>query len=170
MRTPRRWPALAVGLLAMVLVGGTATASSDPLTGTWHQRDFGSSNIFYFVDAPVGGVFPVVFYDDATGGAVCGDNGPMMWAGFFQKTGANTYEGSFGNVWCPDNGDGVVENPAFSPDGVVITYDPLSDTISGGIGECEGTRQPSITSVAKAIHELEKGTYPAPVPLPAPGC
>ena len=100
---------MAVGLLAMVL-GGSATASGDPLSGTWHQRDAGTSNIFYFIDAPVGGVYPVLFYDDHTGTDICGDNGPMMWTGFLTETSENTFEGSFGSIFCPDNGDGAHES------------------------------------------------------------
>ena len=155
---------MAVGLLAATLLGGSATASGDPLTGTWHQRDFGTSNIFYFIDAPIGGVFPVLFYDDWTGEIICGDNGPMMWAGFLTETSDNVFEGSFGTIWCPDNGDGAHESAFGNHFSVTINYDVASDTISGGIGICDGTRQPSITTVAKAIHELEKGTYPTPSP------
>lgn len=162
MRPRRSWILLTIGLLATVLVGGSAAAGSDPLTGTWHQRDFGTSNIFYFIDAPVGGVYPIVFYDDWTG--VCGDNGPMMWAGFVHETDPDVFEGSFGTYWCPDDGDGSMENPLAlqSRWELTIEYHPLTDTITGGIGGCEGTRQASINTVAKAIHELAKGSYPPP--------
>ena len=162
---------LVLAILATLIIGGAATASGDRLVGTWHQRDNGHSNIFYFVDDPVGGVYPVLYYDDATGDPVCGDNGPMLWAGFVHEIDPNTFEGSFGTIWCPDNGDSVHVDPGgfghvFS---ITIDYDPDTDTISGGPGVCEGTRQPSIDTVAKAIHELEKGKYP-PVVFPAPGC
>ena len=85
--------------------------ASDTLVGTWHQRDAGTSNIFYFVDAAVGGVYPIVLYDDFTSSGICGDNGPMLWAGFVEETASNSFEGSFGTYWCPDNGDGVREDP-----------------------------------------------------------
>jgi hypothetical protein len=123
----------------------------------------GTSNIFYFVDAPIGGVYHVLFYDDWTG--VCDDNGPMLWAGFGVKDG-NTLEGNFGRHWCPNIDDpqqgGIIPVPfEFS-----LTYDPDTDTILGGLGQlCVGTREPHVMTVEKAIHELAKGKYP-PSPLP----
>lgn len=157
--------ALVLGLLGTLFVGGVATAGGDPLVGTWHQRDFGTSNIFYFVDEPVGGVYPILFYDDFTSPVVCGDNGPMLWAGFLTETASNTFEGSFGTYWCPDNGDGVHEDLlGLGVVGVTIFYDPGTDTISGGVGGCVGTRQPHIQTVDKAVHEIDKGKYP-----PSPG-
>lgn len=161
--------ALTAALVAGVVFAGVAAASSDPIVGTWHQRDLGHSNIFYFVDEPVGGVYPVLFYDDATGTAVCGDNGPMLWNGFLHETDANTYEGSFGKVWCPDNGDGVSENDNFNPS-FTINYDPNTDTISGGIGGCVGERQQKLDNPNEAAEEIAEGNYPPPVPLPVPGC
>lgn len=158
---------LVLALVAALLIGGAATASSDPLVGTWHQRDAGTSNIFYFIDAPVGGVYPVLYYDDYTGPNTCGDRGPMMWAGFLTETTENRFEGSFGEVWCPDNGDGPHVGHIGVYFSVAIDYDVATDTISGNVGggiECVGTRQPSINTVEKAIHELEKGVYP-----PSPG-
>jgi hypothetical protein len=164
---------MTVGLLAMALVGGSATASGDPLTGTWHQRDNETSNIFYFIDAPVGGVYPVSFYDDYTGEAVCGDNGPMMWSGFVTESDEpNVFVGSFGTYWCPDFGRGEVleDELGIGAFDIELEYHPESDTISGGIGFCEGTKQPSIRSVEKAIHEIAKGTYPPPDPDAAGSC
>lgn len=160
---------LVLGLLATVFIGGVATAGGDPLVGTWHERDAGTSNIFYFVDDPVGGVFHVLYYDDVTFLTVCGDNGSMLWAGFGEKTGPNTLEGTFGEYWCPDDGDGVkTELLALNPFSFTLTYDPGTDTITG-VGGCVGTRQPHIRTVAKAIAELEKGKYPAsPVPSIGP--
>lgn len=152
---------LVLGLLVTVLIGGAATAGGDPLVGTWHERDGGKSNSFYFVDDPVGEVFHVLYYDDATFITVCDDSGPILWAGFGKKIGPNTLEGTFGEYWCPNNGDGVkTELLALNPFGFTLVYDPDTDTITG-VGTCGGTRQPRITSVAKAIQELEKGKYPS---------
>ena len=78
----RRFPfpaGLVLSLVATLALGGAATAKADPFVGTWHQRDVGTSNIFYFVDSPIGGVYPVLFWDDFTG--VCnqnGNHGPML--------------------------------------------------------------------------------------------
>jgi hypothetical protein len=161
--------ALALALVATLAMGGVVTAKGDPFIGTWHQRDVGTSNIFYFVDEPVGGVFPILFYDDFTG--VCnqnGNHGPMLWSGFGQKTDATHLEGSFGTYWCPDDGFGVSENPLplLERTGWTLVYDPATDTVSGGIGGCVGTRQPAITTVAKAESEIAKGTFPPPNPGP----
>jgi hypothetical protein len=158
---------LTVGFLVTALLGGVAAADSDPLTGTWHQRDNGTSNIFYFIDEPVGGVYPVLFYDDFTGDAVCGDNGPMMWSGFVTETDPNVFSGSFGNYWCPDNGDGVAEHPFGeipSPFSVELEYDPETDTISGGIGTCVGERQEGLDNPNEAAEEIAEGEYPPPDP------
>ena len=158
---------LVLGLLATLVLGGAVTAKGDPFLGTWHQRDGGTSNIFYFIGNPVGGVFPVLFFDDYTG--VCNDpqdHGPMLWAGFAQKTDSAHLAGSFGTYWCPDFGFPIEENPSGLPErtGWTLTYDPATDTISGGIGGCTGTRQSSITTVAKAQLEIAKGTFPPPDP------
>jgi len=143
------------------LAGATAAyASPDPLVGTWHERDAGTSNIFYFVDPPIGGVYHVLYYDDFTGPAVCGDNGPMLWSGFAAKVGPSAISGTFGNYWCPDNGDGVYsELIALAPFPFTLTYDLITDTISG-VGGCVGTRQPGVKTVDRAIQELAKGKYP----------
>jgi hypothetical protein len=167
MRHTRIWTMLTVGFLVTALLGGVAAADSDPLTGTWHQRDNGTSNIFYFIDEPVGGVYPVLFYDDFTGDAVCGDNGPMMWSGFVTETDPNVFSGSFGNYWCPDNGDGVAEHPFGeipSPFSVELEYDPETDTISGGIGTCVGERQEGLDNPNEAAEEIAEGEYPPPDP------
>ena len=73
----RVWAAAVLAVLAVfgVAMGGVASADGDPLVGTWHERDEGTSNIFWFIDEPVDGVFPVTYYDDWTG--VCDNNGPM---------------------------------------------------------------------------------------------
>ena len=168
----RRFPfpaGLVLSLVATLALGGAATAKADPFVGTWHQRDVGTSNIFYFVDSPIGGVYPVLFWDDFTG--VCnqnGNHGPMLWTGFAQKTDATHLAGSFGTYWCPDDGFGISENPLPLPERTewALVYDPATDTVSGGIGECVGTRQPSITTVAKAELEIAKGTFPPPNPGP----
>lgn len=160
---------LAIGLLATVVVGGAVSASSDPLVGTWHERDLGTSNIFYFIDEPIGGVYHVLYYDDYTSVPVCGDGGPMLWAGFGSKTETNTLVGSFGNYWCPDNGDGVFERPWTDVDSMIpftLTYDPATDTITG-VGQCVGTRQPYKT-VAKAMNALAKGKFPPELPYYEP--
>jgi len=152
--------ALFLCLAILLLIVVPASARGDPLVGTWHERDFGTSNIFYFVDAPVGGVYHVLYYDDHTSDAVCGDNGPMLWTGFGQKVDPNTLEGTFGNYWCPDNGDGVqTELLPLSPFSFTLAHDPDTDTITG-VGGCVGTRQPSINTLEKAIKELAKGKYP----------
>lgn len=167
MRRTRTWATLTIGLLAMVLIGGAAAADSDPLSGTWHQRDNGTSNIFYFIDEPVGGVYPVLFYDDFTGDVVCGDNGPMMWSGFVTETEANVFSGSFGNYWCPDNGDGVAEHPfdgISSPISIERVFHPGTDTISGGIGPCMGERQERLDNPNEATEEISEGEYPPPDP------
>ena len=156
---------LGISLVSMAFIGGSAVASGDPFAGTWHERDAGTSNIFYFVDEPVGGVYHVLYYDDYTGDPVCGDNGPMLWSGFAavpDPGDPNTIEGTFGNYWCPDNGDGeVLQNPFGLPSEIAfgLAYDPATDTIEG-IGGCVGTRQPHITTVDRAIQELEKGKFP----------
>lgn len=157
--------------LATIWLGGVAAANGDPLEGVWHQRDAGTSNIFYFIGEPVGGVYPVLFYDDYTGDVVCGDNGPMLWSGFLTETEPNVFEGSFGNYWCPDNGDGAVEHPfgdipsPFSLEGEsALVYDPVGDTISGGIGVCVGTRQVRVDNPNEAAEKIEEGKYPAPDP------
>ena len=88
---------LTIGILATLFVGGAAMAGGDPLAGTWHERDLGTSNIFYFVDKPIDGVYQVLYYDDHTFPTVCGDQGPHLWTGFGEKTDPNTLEGTFGN-------------------------------------------------------------------------
>jgi len=149
-----------LGMLATLAAATGVAAGGDPFVGTWHERDFGTSNIFYFVSKPIGGVYPVLYYDDLTGDPVCGDNGPMLWAGFAQKTDANVIEGTFGNYWCPDNGDGVhTELIPLAPFHFTIQYDPDTDTITG-VGQCLGTRQPGVKTVERAIQEVEKGKYP----------
>jgi hypothetical protein len=163
---------LTLALLATLLIGGSATASDDGLVGTWHQRDAGTSNIFYFVDEPVGDVYPILFYDDFTSEVVCGDNGPMLWSGFVTETSVDetttTFMGTFGTYWCPDNGDGVHENLLnLEFFGITLEYDSATDTISGGIGGCEGTRQPKLDSPNEAAEEISEGKYPPPGP---PGC
>jgi hypothetical protein len=150
-----------------MLLTGVATAGGSSLTGTWHQRDLGTSNIFYFIDAPVDGVYPVVFYDDWTG--VCPDNGPMMWTGFgsVDPSDPDTLNGTFGEIWCTDIGDGVNQHPnqgINQTQPFELSYDPATDTIEGGVGattgQCLGTRQPHIVTPAKAIHELGKDKFP----------
>jgi hypothetical protein len=171
MRKRKLWVGLAAGLLGTVLLGGIAVADADPLTGTWHQRDSGTSNIFYFISEPVGGVYPVVYYDDYTGLGVCGDNGPMLWSGFVTETDPNVFEGSFGEYWCPDNGDGVevdllgLDIVEFEP----LVYDPATDTISGGLGGCVGERQDRVDNPNEAAEEIAEGEYPPPDPEAA-GC
>lgn len=157
---------LVLGLLVTLIVGGPVTATGDPFIGTWHQRDVGTSNIFYFIDEPVGGVFPVLYFDDFTALEVCGDHGPMLWAGFGQKTDATHLEGSFGTYWCLE-GSGIAENPLPLPErnGWTLTYDPDTDTISDGIGQCIGTRQ-QIEDVAEAQKEVAQGDFPPPDPGP----
>lgn len=161
----RVWAAAVLAVLAVfgVAMGGVASADGDPLVGTWHERDEGTSNIFWFIDEPVDGVFPVTYYDDWTG--VCDNNGPMLWAGFATKDG-DTLIGSFGSIWCPENG---AEASAFGNHfEFEIVYDAEADTISRTDDECLdiGTRQPEVKTIAKAIHELEKGKYPeSPGPL-----
>ena len=150
--------ALASALLATLLAVTAAAARGDPLVGTWHERDGGFSNMFYFVDDPVGGVYPILLYDDQTGEFPCGDNGPMMWTGFAKKISPNMLQGTFGNNWCPDNGDGPQEG-FIGPVSFTLSYDADTDTISG-LGECVGTRQPQINTVDRAIQELAKGKYP----------
>ncbi len=161
---------LALGLMATVVAGGSVSAKSDPLVGTWHERDHGTSNIFYFIGEPVGGVYHVLYFDDFTSGPVCGDGGPMLWVGFGYKTGTHTLEGSFGDYWCPDNGDGdILQRPwdvVGSPAPFTITYYPATDTITGS-GECVGTRQPYKT-VAKAMDALAKGKFPPQLPYHDP--
>lgn len=150
---------LTLGLLATLFVGGAAMAGGDPLVGTWHERDVGASNMFFFVDDPIGGVYHVLFYDDHTGPGICGDpdEGPMLWSGFGEKTDASTLEGTFGNTWCPDNADGDKERPNVDAPFTLI-HNPDTDTITAG--GCVGTRQPHIKTVEKAIDELAKGKYP----------
>ncbi len=160
---------LILALLATMLIGGVATASSDSLVGTWHQRDAGTSNIFYFVDEPVGGVYPILFYDDFTSTGVCGDNGPMLWSGFVTETNVvgttTTFMGTFGTYWCPDNGDGVFEDLLnLELFGITLDYDSDTDTISGGIGTCEGTRQLKLDNPNEAAEEILEGNYPPPDP------
>ena len=157
-----KWLLLVITAVALSLVAATPTtlAARDPLVGTWHERDGGRSNIFYFVDAPIGGVYHVLYYDDQTGETVCGDNGPMLWTGFGEMIAPNTLEGNFGNYWCPDNGDGVkTELLPLAPVPFTLAYRPDTDTITG-LGECVGTRQPNIKTVERAIQELAKGKYP----------
>ena len=158
---------LAAGLMTILFVSGAATAGGDTLAGTWHERDGGRSNLFWFVDEPVGGVYPVLYYDDETNGPVCGDGGPMLWSGFATATEPNTIEGTFGHYWCPDTGDGEIAEQFWDviPEnvGFFITHFPETDTITS-IGGCVGTRQPHIKNVAKAIHELDKGMFPEPGP------
>jgi hypothetical protein len=157
-RTIKLSLAISLGLLAILFVGGAALAGGDPLVGTWHERDFGTSNIFWFVDDPVGGVYHVLYYDDLTSPTVCGDSGPMLWAGFGEKIG-DTLAGTFAPYWCPDNGDGVkTDLLGLGSLPFNLTYDPDTDTVSGA--NCVGTRQPEINTVEKAIHELAKGKYP----------
>ena len=123
------------------------------------------------MDEPVGDVYHVLFYDDFTGPAICDvDNGPMLWSGFATASAeANTIEGTFGRYWCPATSEReALEYP--NPFGIVpdvvdfaIVYFPESDTITGsllGTGDCVGSRQPHIKSVAKAIQELDKGMFP----------
>ena len=168
-RTTKVSLVIALGLFAALLVGGAAMAGSEPLVGTWHSRDGGSSNLFWFVDDPIGGVYHVLYYDDHTFPTVCLDEGPMLWAGFGQKTG-NTLEGTFGEYWCPDNSNGVeTELLALNPGEFRLIYDPDTDTISahlfatalgsGGF-PCVGTRQSDIETVEDAIEELDEGKYP----------
>ena len=119
------------------------------------------------MDDPVGGVYPVLFYDDFTGPGLCGDNGPFMWAGFVHETEPDTFEGRFGTYWCPDNGDGVQEDLlgiGISLSSFTIDYDSGTDTISGGVGECVGTRQLNLDSPNEAAEEISEGEYPPPDP------
>lgn len=169
-RTTKVSVVITLGLLAVLLVGGVAMAGGDSLVDTWHSRDSGFSNIFWFVDNPISGVYPVLYYDDATGTIVCGDNGPMLWVGFGQITDPNTLEGTFGDYWCPNNGVGMKKGLLdFSAiDFFTLIYDPDTDTISARLAEftaCLGTRQPHINTVKKAKEELQKGRYP-PVVFP----
>lgn len=152
---------LAVLVVVGAAMGGVASAGGDPLVGTWHERDEGTSNIFWFIDEAVDGVFQVTYYDDWTG--VCQDNGPMLWAGFATKTDDTTLEGSFGSIRCQN---GVDERSFGDHFDFTIEYDPETDTISRIDDLCRdiGTRQPEVNTIAKAIHELEKGKYPAPDP------
>lgn len=154
---------LAVLTVFGVAIAGVASADGDPLASTWHERDDGTSNIFWFIDEAVDGVFQVTYYDDWTGPAVCGDNGPMLWTGFATKTSDTTLEGSFGSVWCADQrleSTGDIGDPPYP---FTIEYDPETDTISRTDDLCVdiGTRQPEVNTIAKAIQELEKGKYPA---------
>ena len=172
----RRTAAVLAVLTAFGLaIGGVASAGGDPLVGTWHERDEGTSNIFWFIEEAVDGVLQVTYYDDHTGNIVCPDNGPMLWAGFAVKTNETTLEGSFGSVRC-QNGDELTE---LVPEGggdpidvrrtpFTIEYDPETDTISRTDDRCPdtGTRQPEVNTITKAIQELEKGKYPeSPGPL-----
>jgi hypothetical protein len=156
---------LVLALLATLVVGGAAAAKKgDPFIGTWHQRDSGTSNIFYFISEPIGGVFPVLYFDDYTG-VVCPDHGPMLWTGFAQKVDSATLTGSFGTYWClQGSSGGPAENPFALPERFPwdLAYDAATDTITGGIGLCIGTRQPLIKTVAKAQMEIAKGKYPPP--------
>jgi hypothetical protein len=91
----------AIGL-GIILVAGIATAGGSPFEGSWHQHDAGSNSIFYFVDQPLAGVYPIVFYDDFTGLGICGDSREMMWARFgtTDPSDPNTLSGGFGERWC----------------------------------------------------------------------
>src|SRR3990172_4273157 len=149
--------AAATAAVAALLAVASAAAGGDPLVGTWHERDGGTSNMFYFVSEPVGGVYPILLYDDHSF-LVCPDNGPYMWAGFAVKTATNAFQVNFGKAWCPDVGDGPHEGDA-GPVSFPLLYDPQTDTITGA-GGCIGTRQPSINTMEKAIQELAKGKYP----------
>jgi hypothetical protein len=155
--------------MSMVFIGGAVTAGGDPLAGTWHERDGGTSNIFWFIGEPVEGVYPVLFYDDFTSPVVCGDNGAMMWAGFAQETEPNTIQGTMGEYWCPGTdlrGPLQYPNPGIVDDVVPFTIDYFADTNTMtsydfvGTGQCVGTPQPHIKTVAKAIQELGKGMFP----------
>ena len=109
----------------------------------------------------------MLYYDDYTSDAICGDNGPMMWSGFVVETDVNVSSGSFGNYWCPDNGDGVAEHPFDpipSPYSFELVCDPGTDTISGGIGRCTGGRRERLDNPSEAIVEIAEGEYPPPDP------
>lgn len=151
--------ALALGLLAVLFVATGALANNEPIVGTWHERDGGTSNAFWFIDEPAGGVYPVLWYDDYTGLITCGDHGPMLWAGLATRDG-NTYSGAFGHLWCTENNnEGPHEGSFGDRFDFSFIYNPNTDTLDGWTG-CVGTRQPHITTVAKAIHEVEKGRFP----------
>jgi hypothetical protein len=90
----------------------------------------------------------------------------MLWTGFFAETDENTFEGSFGALWCADDGcaPGVIDlsaplNGQYFPR--TLLYDETTDTISGGEGLFVGTRQRKVKNVESAIKQLAKGTYPA---------
>ncbi len=121
------------------------------------------------MDEPVGGVYPILFYDDFTSPAVCGDNGAMLWSGFVTETNVEgtttTFMGTFGTYWCPDNGDGAQEDLLnLGLVGITLEYDSATDTISGGIGFCVGIRQLNLDSPNEAAEEISEGKYPPPDP------
>lgn len=74
-----------------------------------------------------------------------------------------------GEYWCPatdEQGPLQYPNPGIVDDAVPFTIDyfPDTNTMSSsdfvGTGQCVGTPQPHITTVAKAIQELDKGKFP----------
>lgn len=170
---------LSMIVAGIMLFGGVALANNDPLVGTWHLRDSGTSNIFLFVSEPVGGVYPVLYWDDFTGEAACnGDYGPMLWSGFMSETGEWVFEGSYGTYWCPDNGDGVQVDP-LGLGGVnhfTVYYDEVTDTITGPGGRdqdgdwCVGIKQPNLDDPNEVAEEIEEGRYPPPEPFPSSSC
>ena len=126
-----------------------------------------------FIDRPIGGVYPVLWYDDHTGTNTCGDNEAMFWAGLATRDG-NELSGAFGKNFCVDTGDGDGAHEGNLGDrfNFSLTYDPDTDTVVAGAfaGGCVGTAQPRIRTVRRAVRALERGNYSPSGPEHNVGC